>query len=365
MERRFGMNPWGQTAMESTDPSCCWKGVVYYRHMESIISIVMPAYNVEAYIAESIASVQAQTGVDWELIVVNDGSTDRTELVVRALAAEDPRIRLVNQCNAGAASARNHGLDLARGGFLAFLDGDDLWREGFLAKAIAMLEEHGTGFCHCGVERLHADASLRPAAQAVRPGVSRSDELLHLYFTDSVELLMGNVVLRATPAVRGLRFEVGCRHGEDTEYLLRALSMVDSGSFLEERMFLYRVRPGSATRQAWDWRFKLDAILAMERVLDHLVEPGHACSGRTLEEGCWRLRFFQYRLLYQMVKYGAWDEVRALLAKGEWRQALGKVSERGGVLHRWKVRIILGQNARVWRLVSFYARNRFWTPART
>ena len=325
----------------------------------------MPVFNVETYVGETIRSVQAQTATDWELIVVNDGSTDGTGRVVRALAAEDPRIRVLDQRNGGVARARNLGLDLVRGRFLVFLDGDDLWREGFLAKAVARLEATGTDFFHCGVEHLRADAGPSPVAPQIHPGISSSVDLMNRHFASGVQLLMGNVMLRNTPKVRALRFADGCRHGEDTEYLLRALALTDSASLLEERLFIYRVRPGSATHRPWDWRFRLDAILAMERVLAHLSGQADGWDRHSLEEGLRRLRYSQYRLLYQMVKSGAWDEVRALLAQEGWREALRSVRERAPAMHRCKARIVQGQNPLAWRLVAAYAGNRFWTSART
>jgi glycosyltransferase involved in cell wall biosynthesis len=88
------------------------------------ISVLMSAYNVERYIGEAISSVLAQTFTDFELIVVNDGSTDRTEDVVRSFT--DPRICLVSQPNEGIAAALNHGLRLARAPLIARFDADDI-----------------------------------------------------------------------------------------------------------------------------------------------------------------------------------------------------------------------------------------------
>lgn len=92
----------------------------------SDISIIIPAYNQSRWIESTLASVQAQTHQSWECMVVNDGSTDDTEQKVRALAASDKRIILLNQPNAGVSAARNRGLKEVRGRYVLFLDGDDL-----------------------------------------------------------------------------------------------------------------------------------------------------------------------------------------------------------------------------------------------
>jgi glycosyltransferase involved in cell wall biosynthesis len=99
----------------------------------------MPAYNVEPYVGDAIRSALAQTFIDFELIVVDDGSKDGTADVVKALADEDGRIQLVQQPNRGLAGARNSALRAARGEYFALLDSDDLWEPEFLAEQLAIL----------------------------------------------------------------------------------------------------------------------------------------------------------------------------------------------------------------------------------
>jgi len=105
----------------------------------------MPAYNAGKYIADSIRSVQAQTYADWELVVVDDGSTDDTAEVVRGFAAGDARVRLVSQPNGRLGRARNNGIAHARGEFVAFLDSDDLWVERKLELQLKAFAETGAG----------------------------------------------------------------------------------------------------------------------------------------------------------------------------------------------------------------------------
>ena len=113
--------------------------------MNQLVSIVMPAYNREAYIGDSIRSVLAQTFGNWELLVVDDASTDRTSAVVESF--RDPRIRLFrHERNHGAALSRNHALREARGKWVAFLDSDDLWHPEKLARQVEFMESSGSGF---------------------------------------------------------------------------------------------------------------------------------------------------------------------------------------------------------------------------
>jgi glycosyltransferase involved in cell wall biosynthesis len=102
------------------------------------ISVIMPAYNVEQFLAPSIESVLAQTYRDWELVIVDDGSTDRTGDIGEAYARKDARIRVIHQDNGGLSAARNTAMRHARGEFFALLDSDDLWDPDFLSSQMAM-----------------------------------------------------------------------------------------------------------------------------------------------------------------------------------------------------------------------------------
>lgn len=91
----------------------------------TLVSIIMPAYNVEAYIEQSVNSIRKQTYGNFELLIIDDGSTDRTNSICVQLADEDKRIQIIRQKNAGAGAARNHGLRLAKGQYIMFVDSDD------------------------------------------------------------------------------------------------------------------------------------------------------------------------------------------------------------------------------------------------
>jgi len=99
-----------------------------------MFSIIMPVYNHAAYVAEAIDSVLNQTWTDWELWVVDDGSTDESGRIAAERAAGDPRIHLLTQANAGPAAARNHGVSRSRGPWLAYLDSDDIYYPDALAS---------------------------------------------------------------------------------------------------------------------------------------------------------------------------------------------------------------------------------------
>jgi glycosyltransferase involved in cell wall biosynthesis len=109
----------------------------------ALVSVIVPAYNAAAFIAETLGSALAQTYRDIEVIVVDDGSTDNTAEIVKSIRSQDQRVRLLTQQNSGAAAARNYGIDQSRGALIAPLDADDLWRPDKLAKQVAVMRSSG------------------------------------------------------------------------------------------------------------------------------------------------------------------------------------------------------------------------------
>src|SRR3989442_14959767 len=122
------------------------------------VSVVIPVYNGERYLVDAIQSVLDQTYQNFEVIVVDDGSTDGSAAVAKRFGEA---IRFVHQANGGVCKARNTGIAAARGGYLAFLDQDDLWLPDKLAVQVAYLDSHpevGAVYCQCQVM---GDAELR------------------------------------------------------------------------------------------------------------------------------------------------------------------------------------------------------------
>lgn len=146
------------------------------------VSIVVPAWNVEAYVADALGSLLREPDIAAEIVVVDDGSTDRTGAIVQEVAAADPRVRLLQQANAGVTRARNVGLAATRGDFITFLDADDLCFPGRIARQWRALAADPEALAVVGemllFERL--DDALQPVegTRSVRvPGISLTTAL--------------------------------------------------------------------------------------------------------------------------------------------------------------------------------------------
>jgi len=182
-----------------------------------MFSIIMPVYNHAAYIDEAIRSVRDQTFEDWELIVVDDGSTDGSADIARRHAEADARITVLRQANAGAPAARNAAARRARADWLAFLDSDDLWYADALetyARKIAELPD--AQFIYGYRDRLNADGSVTRLTGQFQEAPTGPKELFgRMFISVIVACLSKSLFQRAGGFDEGLR---GC---EDYELFLR------------------------------------------------------------------------------------------------------------------------------------------------
>ena len=200
----------------------------------SKVSIIIPAYNAETTIKRTIESVQRQTYADYELIVINDGSTDGTSKIVRQII--DPRIKLFSYENGGLPVARNRGIERAKGEYIAFLDADDLWTPDKLEKQLAVLEAN-------------------PEAGVVYSQtycIDRQENLLYycdpIHFEGNVlkELLLTNFLHNGSnPLIRQRaietvgKFDSNLKSSEDWDYYLR-LAALYPFAVVPEYQILYR-----------------------------------------------------------------------------------------------------------------------------
>lgn len=106
------------------------------------VSIIVPVYQVENYIRKCIDSILAQTFTDFELILVDDGSKDKSGQICDEYAGMDQRVRVIHQENSGVAAARNHGIAYANGGYLCFVDADDWIEDGMIEQCISQMKEN-------------------------------------------------------------------------------------------------------------------------------------------------------------------------------------------------------------------------------
>lgn len=209
-----------------------------------LVSITMPAYNAEPYIRQAIESVLAQTYAHWELVIVDDGSTDNTRAAIGQF--NDPRIVLVHQANGGEGKARNTALTQASGEFLAFLDADDAYLPQHLEKTVAYLgSQPDRGAVYVDGYYCHHDLSrLRPLSSR-RRGPFEGRLFEQAIIGSDVFGPPGCVVLRRSVVLAlQLSFDEDLRTGTDSDFFIRCADVADFGN-LPDRTYLYRLHPAS------------------------------------------------------------------------------------------------------------------------
>lgn len=123
--------------------------------MDKWISVIIPVYNAENYLDNCIASVREQTFDNWEIILVDDGSTDKSSVICDTWALEDERIRVIHTENQGAAAARNTGIKYATGLYVCFIDADDIVDSNYLEYHIELLKEYKADISVCGYRKIY------------------------------------------------------------------------------------------------------------------------------------------------------------------------------------------------------------------
>ena len=184
---------------------------------EPTFSVIMPVYNHAAYVGEAVGSVRGQSLADWELIIVDDGSTDGSAEVAAEAAGGDERISLLRQANAGPAGARNAGVARARGEWLAFLDSDDVWYPDALAGYAQAIAAHpDERFFHGYRHRLGADGTVTELAGQFQDAPTGPAELFDRMFLSHLCVCYRRELL---DAVGG--YDESLRSCEDYELYLR------------------------------------------------------------------------------------------------------------------------------------------------
>ena len=164
-----------------------------------LVSIVMPAYNCESYIELAIRSVIEQTYKNWELFVIDDGSTDATSSIVKKLSKEDHRVKLINNpSNMGVAKTRNKGFELSSGEYVALLDADDVWRSTKLEKQLELAEKTGADIIYCSYGIIDEKGNSACSDFIVPETTSYRDMLVKSVISCSTALLSKNVYEKYT-----------------------------------------------------------------------------------------------------------------------------------------------------------------------
>jgi CDP-glycerol glycerophosphotransferase len=251
------------------------------------ISVVVPIYNVERYLSACLDSIAGQTVDDFEVVMVNDGSTDGSAELAGEYARRDQRFRLVHQENAGLSAARNTGIEAAVGEFIAFLDSDDVLPPNAYELLLGALDETGSDFATGNVHRLTSWGTSQSAFLAktfartqLKTHVTRFRPLI------ADRIAWNKLWRRSFWDLHGYRFPEGRLH-EDIPIVVPAQFAARSVDVIADPVYYWRIREGgelSITQRRLEQRALLDRLTAIEQVSGYLAEHGPFRAKRWYQE---------------------------------------------------------------------------------
>ncbi len=211
----------------------------------SLVSIVMPAHNAAGFISESIASVQKQTFENWELLVIDDASQDKTSQIVEDFRARDSRIKLHSlPANQGAGFARNIGIKASKGDFISFLDADDLWLPHKLQTQLEFMKDQEVEVCYASYELIDEE------------GRSKGKKIEALENLPFKKLLKANYIGNLTGIYdAGKLGKIYCpliRKRQDWGLWLLAVKKAGAAKGMKEPLAQYRLRKHSISGNKWE-----------------------------------------------------------------------------------------------------------------
>lgn len=202
---------------------------------EKLVSIVVPVYNSEKFIRDTVKTVKEQTYQNWELLLVNDCSTDNSAIIIKEYEKEDKRIKLIMlEKNSGAAIARNTGIKHAKGKYIAFLDSDDLWEPQKLEKQIKFMEENKYDFTYTDYE--FADEE----GKKLNKKVNVPSKITYRQALKNTTIFTSTVIFNVEKLGKELISMPNVRRGQDTATWWKVLKTSVIAYGLNESLSLYR-----------------------------------------------------------------------------------------------------------------------------
>lgn len=243
-----------------------------------MISIIVPIYNADAYLSECFESLLKQTYTKFEVICVNDGSTDRSGSICKHFSDKDSRFVYIEQINGGVSKARNKGIEIANGEFICFLDADDTLPNYALDVYMKSAIGHDTvvGYTTRGNTKKYVDSKV-----TYHEGI---DYILNDYLINNTNYQFCNYLYRKNILDKvGLKFSEDLKYGEDEEFTWKYLSHCKTAITIDVTLYNYRDNPTSASHTVSYSRVQV--IDSMIRVYDYYKSLNHNFSEKLYKWG--------------------------------------------------------------------------------
>jgi glycosyltransferase involved in cell wall biosynthesis len=243
----------------------------------SKITVIIPVFKIESYLERCVCSILAQTFSDFDVILVDDGSPDRSPEICDAYAAADPRVHVIHQANGGPSKARNAGIDWAfrysDSEYLAFVDGDDCVHPQYLEFLYAAVQEQGVPVAMCGHRYFYSQELTEAFAEPVGySSCKMSAEALMVSHNETFNYAWGK--LFAKPCFAQLRYPEDVSFGEDNMVIYQAVFSGAEAAWVELPLYFYFHNPAGITKTPWSTR-SLDVFTGIREQLDYYRKHGY------------------------------------------------------------------------------------------
>jgi glycosyltransferase involved in cell wall biosynthesis len=213
--------------------------------LSRLVSIIIPCYNAENYIAATIKSVINQTYSNWDLLIVNDGSTDNSPDIIKEFVANDNRIACIDKPNSGVSDSRNKGLEKSKGDFIAFLDADDIWKREYLEKQIENLQANHYTISYTACQLVNQKGEKLQQYIRGENTPQLNDFLLQKanYNTNP-----SGIVYKKECFEKVKGFDVNLSNNADQDILIQMLAKGNSIGYVDELLWDYRIHDNNMSK---------------------------------------------------------------------------------------------------------------------
>lgn len=267
--------------------------------VECLVSVIVPVYNSEKYIDDTIKSILNQTYENIEIIIIDDGSSDRSAEVIKwriDIYHGKKTIKYYYQENSGVSISRNNGMEKANGKYIAFMDSDDLWKDSKIEAQIKMIKKTSMKACYCGfLDFFQEDNSIKKRKMQLLSG-----RILYDFLKDNVICWTGTWVIEKSLIDKNhIRFTENCNWGEDLEFFFK-ISAITEVCCVEEYLALYRIRPNSLTTSS-SFLKKSDDIHVLMNLDKWIKENFHKLIYKDIKKISNLI--YQFRIPFSLINY--------------------------------------------------------------
>lgn len=303
------------------------------------ISVIIAAYNAEKWIADAIDDLRGQTHKDLEMILVDDGSTDKTADICRQKAESDDRIRVISQKNGGPSCARNRGLSAATGEYIGFMDADDRVDPEMYRLLAQTAKRYKSDIAACNFEQEYGEIVVKEHHDTNFRVVHFIGRTACLESIESAEVKLGIVVwnkIFRRELIEGLRFPEGKRLLEDMTFVYAAADRASRVDYIDLSLYHYRYSPAGITKSIGAAEY-LDPIESIAALIEWSEREAPECSKQLIA----RYLFWNQKACEAMLKH--YDPVIFRAVKGNINRYKSRIRELP-----LRIRVLVGAAGRSW-----------------